>query len=46
VASVKLPRVGMGTWHMGESRVHRSAEVAALTLRLDLGLDHVDTAEM
>jgi diketogulonate reductase-like aldo/keto reductase len=44
--ALELPRVGMGTWHMGESRGERAGEVAALALGLDLGLTLVDTAEM
>ena len=40
------PRLGMGTWHMGEARARRGAEVAALRLGLDLGMALVDTAEM
>lgn len=38
--------VGQGTWHMGESRSHANDEVAALRLGLDLGMTHIDTAEM
>ena len=45
-ARLRLPRVGMGTWHMGESRGTRAAESAALVLGLDLGLTLIDTAEM
>ena len=41
-----LPRLGMGTWHMGERAAERAAEVAALRLGLDLGMGLVDTAEM
>ena len=41
-----MPRLGMGTWHMGERAKDRSAEVAALRLGLDLGVSLVDTAEM
>jgi diketogulonate reductase-like aldo/keto reductase len=41
-----LPRLGMGTWHMGESAARREAEVAALRLGLDLGITLIDTAEM
>ncbi|HSN19472.1 MAG TPA: aldo/keto reductase [Usitatibacter sp.] len=41
-----MPRLGMGTWHMGETPGHRGAEVAALRLGLDLGLSLIDTAEM
>jgi diketogulonate reductase-like aldo/keto reductase len=43
---VKLPPLGMGTWHMGESPARRAEEVRALQLGLDLGLTLVDTAEM
>jgi diketogulonate reductase-like aldo/keto reductase len=41
-----LPRLGLGTWHMGESAAGRAAEVAALRAGLDLGLGLIDTAEM
>jgi diketogulonate reductase-like aldo/keto reductase len=41
-----MPRLGMGTWHMGESRSERAAEIAALRLGLDLGINLIDTAEM
>ena len=41
-----LPRLGMGTWHMGERAYHRATEVAALRLGLDLGMTLIDTAEM
>jgi diketogulonate reductase-like aldo/keto reductase len=43
---MQLPRLGMGTWHMGERADRREVEVAALGLGLDLGLRLVDTAEM
>jgi diketogulonate reductase-like aldo/keto reductase len=41
-----MPRVGMGTWHMGERTAARGAEVAALRTGLDLGIGLIDTAEM
>ena len=41
-----LPRLGMGTWHMGERPAGRAPEVAALRLGLDLGMTLIDTAEM
>ncbi len=41
-----VPALGLGTWHMGEERRHRAAEVAALKLGLDLGMTLIDTAEM
>ena len=43
---MRLPRIGLGTWHMGEAEAERAAEVAALRLGLDLGVTLVDTAEM
>ncbi|MDH4573714.1 aldo/keto reductase [Salinicola acroporae] len=44
--SIALPAVGQGTWYMGENRVPRRQEVAALRHGLDLGLTLIDTAEM
>jgi diketogulonate reductase-like aldo/keto reductase len=41
-----MPRLGLGTWRMGESAAMRSREVAALRLGLDLGVNLIDTAEM
>lgn len=38
--------IGQGTWRMGEDPGARDREVAALRLGLDLGLTHIDTAEM
>jgi len=41
-----MPRLGLGTWHMGEDASRRAAEVAALRRGLDLGMTLIDTAEM
>ncbi|HEV2836034.1 MAG TPA: aldo/keto reductase [Pyrinomonadaceae bacterium] len=41
-----MPVLGMGTWRMGEDRSKRRAEIAALRLGLDLGMNLIDTAEM
>jgi aldehyde reductase len=41
-----MPRLGLGTWRMGERRDARAEEIAALRLGLDLGMTLVDTAEM
>ena len=41
-----MPRLGQGTWRMGESTRRRDEEVAALKLGLDLGMTLIDTAEM
>jgi diketogulonate reductase-like aldo/keto reductase len=43
---VHLAVVGQGTWRMGEDRGARKDEVAALRLGIELGLSHIDTAEM
>ena len=45
-APLALPRLGLGTWHMGEEAKRRAAEVAALHLGIDLGMPLIDTAEM
>ncbi len=41
-----LPRLGLGTWEMGNDPAQRAQEIAALRLGLDLGLTLIDTAEM
>jgi diketogulonate reductase-like aldo/keto reductase len=46
MAATAMPRLGMGTWRMGERRHTRRDEVAALRAGLDLGLRLIDTAEM
>ncbi len=41
-----MPRLGQGTWRMGEGQRPRAQEVAALRLGIELGMTLVDTAEM
>ncbi len=41
-----MPRLGQGTWHMGEDRGRRAQEIAALRLGIELGMSLIDTAEM
>ena len=41
-----VPIIGQGTWRMGEERQKEKEEVAALRLGIELGLTHIDTAEM
>ena len=38
--------IGQGTWRMGEQPGRRRDEVAALRLGIELGMTHIDTAEM
>ncbi len=40
----RVPVVGQGTWNLEKS--HRAAAIAALRQGLDLGMTHIDTAEM
>jgi diketogulonate reductase-like aldo/keto reductase len=42
----RVPVLGQGTWHLGEGRHPRVAEIEALRCGLDLGLTLLDTAEM
>jgi diketogulonate reductase-like aldo/keto reductase len=46
VAGFAMPRLGQGTWGMGEHRMKRAAEADALRAGLDLGMSLIDTAEM
>jgi diketogulonate reductase-like aldo/keto reductase len=43
---VPVSVIGQGTWHMGEDRRLKKDEIAALRLGIELGLTHLDTAEM
>ena len=40
----EVPVIGQGTWYIGDA--HRPTAVAALRRGLDLGMTHIDTAEM
>lgn len=43
---MRIPRLGMGTWYMGEDGARRGQELAAIGLGLDSGMTLIDTAEM
>jgi diketogulonate reductase-like aldo/keto reductase len=43
---VDVSVIGQGTWKMGERRADARAEVAALRVGIELGMTHIDTAEM
>ena len=42
----EMPVLGLGTWMMGERKAAAAAELAALKLGIELGVDLIDTAEM
>jgi diketogulonate reductase-like aldo/keto reductase len=42
----QMPKLGIGTWRMGERVGDRDREIAALRYALDLGVKLIDTAEM
>jgi diketogulonate reductase-like aldo/keto reductase len=41
-----MPRLGQGTWNMGDSAARRKEELAALREGIALGMTLIDTAEM
>jgi len=43
---MELPRMGQGTWYMGETPAKRTEEIAALREGINLGMTLIDTAEM
>jgi len=45
-AGIKVPVIGQGTWMMEGSREVEKRAVEALRLGLDLGMTHIDTAEL
>jgi len=42
----ELPVIGQGTWNIPEHRKGRSEAIAALRRGVELGMTHIDTAEM
>ena len=42
---IDVPVIGQGTWYLEQARA-RTAAIAALRRGLDLGLSHIDTAEL
>ena len=41
-----LPRLGQGTWYIGEDPKKRDDEISSLRLGIELGMTLIDTAEM
>ncbi len=42
----KVPQLGLGTWQMAEHPKKRAAEIAAVRMAVDMGMNLIDTAEM
>jgi diketogulonate reductase-like aldo/keto reductase len=45
-SGASIPKLGLGTWRLGESRASRAAEVAAVRTAIEIGYRLIDTAEM
>ncbi|HEV3153000.1 MAG TPA: aldo/keto reductase [Candidatus Baltobacteraceae bacterium] len=45
-AQCDVPVIGQGTWDLPESGARRSQAIAALRAGIELGMTHIDTAEM
>lgn len=43
---MKIPRLGMGTWYMGENKEEEMEEIQAIQAGLNAGMQLIDTAEM
>ena len=43
---LSMPRLGQGTWKIGDDPARADGEIAALRLGLELGMNLIDTAEM
>ncbi|WP_345811500.1 aldo/keto reductase [Paraburkholderia sp. PREW-6R] len=42
----RIPKLGQGTWEMGEHPSRRASDIAALRCGIELGMTLIDTAEM
>lgn len=42
----RMPKLGQGTWHMGEKMNREREEIESLRLGIELGMSLIDTAEM
>ncbi len=45
-SGTQVPVIGQGTWEMGDRPADAKREIEALCAGLDMGLTHIDTAEM
>ena len=46
ISGSSVPRLGQGTWNIGDSTSTRTAEIASLRRGVELGMTLIDTAEM
>lgn len=46
IGSLRVPRLGQGTWFIGDSANTRASEIATLRRGVELGMTLIDTAEM
>jgi len=46
IGALEVPRLGQGTWFVGDEPARRAAEIAALRRGVELGMTLIDTAEM
>lgn len=46
INNYKMPVVGIGTWHMGDSKDTRQDEIKAIQAAINAGATAIDTAEM
>jgi len=46
LGGLSAPRLGQGTWNIGDSASTRASEIAALRRGVELGMTLIDTAEM
>lgn len=46
IAGVRVPAIGIGTWHMGDRPAQRETEIATIQAGIAAGAKVIDTAEM
>jgi diketogulonate reductase-like aldo/keto reductase len=46
LGTLQVPRLGQGTWNLGDEPARRALEIATLRRGIELGMSLIDTAEM
>jgi len=44
--NIKIPRLGQGTWFIGDNKAREKDEIESIRLGIELGMPLIDTAEM